>query len=418
MKKKALVSAISIITLIAPLMTLSAYCSEQQGAEKAAEKIIALPPPKLDGVVSLEKALATRRSIRQFSGKEFTMEQIGQLAWAGQGITEKTRGLRTAPSARASYPITLYLVTPSGLYIYLPDKHALQVQAETDLRQRIAGRQSAIPQSGCTVVIASRVRDTAGRYGDRAGKSAVLEAGHIAQNILLEATSLGLGAVPIGGYDPNEVGKTCGLSSDSEPVYLVAVGHPAEPKQAEKPQERTEKMDAKKTKKAILIVASSNFRDEELFETKDALDKAGIETTIASSRAGTLTGMLGGSTNATTLLKDVKADDYDAVIFIGGSGAKEYFNNKQAQSIAKQAAEKKKVLAAICIAPTVLANAGLLQGIKATSFSSEQSSLRNAGAKYTGSDVEQDGLIITGSGPQAASRFGQTIVKALNEQKK
>ena len=99
--------------------------------------------------------------------------------------------------------------------------------------------------------------------------------------------------------------------------------------------------------------------------------------------------------------------------FIGGSGAKEYFNNKYAQGIAKQAAEKKKVLGAICIAPTILANAGVLKGVSATSFPSEESQLRSAGAKYTGSDVERDGLIITGSGPQAATQFGQAIVKAL-----
>ena len=123
--------------------------------------------------------------------------------------------------------------------------------------------------------------------------------------------------------------------------------------------------------------------------------------------------MLGGTAEAVILLNAVLVDDYDAVIFIGGSGAKEYFNDKDAWNIAKQAAEKKKVLGAICIAPTILANAGVLKGVSATSFPSEENQLRRAGAKYKGTDVERDGLIITGSGPQAAVQFGQMIAKTL-----
>ncbi len=394
------------------LLVFSEARSENTTPAQNVQKTIELPAPKLDGHVSLEKALATRRSIRQFTGEKFTTEQIGQLAWAGQGITEKTRGLRTAPSARASYPIKLYLATHSGLYVYLPEKHALQVLAETDVRQKL-GRQSSVAQAGCDIVIASRVRNTTARYGDRADKWALLEAGHIAQNILLEATSMGLGGVPIGGFDTNEVGKLCNLPADMEPVYLVATGYPVEQKASVAEQKKEQKMEEKKAKNAVLIVAGSDFRDEELFETKEQLEKAGIRTTIASSKKGRITGMLGGTAEAAILLNDIKVDDYDSVIFIGGSGAKEYFNNKYAQGIAKQAAEKKKVLGAICIAPTILANAGVLKGVSATSFPSEESQLRSAGAKYTGTDVERDGLIITGSGPQAAVQFGQAIVKAL-----
>jgi SagB-type dehydrogenase family enzyme len=228
-------AALGVIFIALPAISTG---QTESSTTAAKESIIQLPAPKLDGHMSLEKALATRRSIRRFSDQKFTMEQIGQLAWAGHGITEKTRGLRTAPSARASYPIKLYLATPSGLYLYLPEKHALQVLAETDLRQKLAGRQSSIAQSGCTVVIASRVRNTTAKYGDRADKSAVLEAGHIAQNILLEAVSLNLGGVPIGGYDPNEIGKICSLPADMEPVYLVATGYPAEQKTPEAEQKK------------------------------------------------------------------------------------------------------------------------------------------------------------------------------------
>jgi len=162
-----------------------------------------------------------------------------------------------------------------------------------------------------------------------------------------------------------------------------------------------------------LIIARENFRDEELFETKFVLDNAGVETIIASTRTGVIKGMLGGSAEAGILVKDIVVDDYDAIIFVGGSGAKEYFNNGVALDIAREATDKGKVLAAICIAPVVLANAGVLNGVRATSFLSERPRLLKAGAIYTGAPVERDGSVITGSGPRAASLFGEAIADAI-----
>jgi protease I len=410
---------VCIITIAYAVLFISVQpLSAQQKESAAKNSVIQLPAPKLDSPVSLEKALATRRSIRQFTDQPFTMEQVGQLAWAGQGITEKTRGLRTAPSARATFPIKLYLATHTGLYLYIPDKHALEVLAETDVRQKLS-RQPAVTRAGCDIIIVGRVRNTSGRYGNRAEKWVLLEAGHIAQNILLEAVSLGLGAVPVGGFaDPNEVGKICSLPQDQEPLYMVAVGFPQSQRAEQKETEKagSVKMETRKNKKAIFIIAGKNFRDEELFETKKVLEKAGIETNVASSKTGSITGMLGGKAEAKVLLKDVNVDDYDAVVFIGGIGAQEYFNDQTAQGIAKSASDKKKVLAAICIAPSILANAGLLKGHNATSFASEGGNLVSKGANYTNTDVEQDGLIITGNGPSAAEKFGKTIVKALEKQ--
>jgi SagB-type dehydrogenase family enzyme len=226
-EKQKWIALSTVVIVPAVLITLLVFSQGRGEATASAQKTIELPAAKLDGTVSLEKALATRRSIRQFTDEKFTPEQIGQLAWAGQGITEKTRGLRTAPSARASYPIKLYLATHSGLYVYLPEKHALQVITETDVRQTLS-RQGSVTKAGCDFVIAARTRNTSAKYGDRADKWTLLEAGHIAQNILLEATSMGLGGVPIGAFDPNAVGKLCNLPADMEPVYLVATGHPVQ----------------------------------------------------------------------------------------------------------------------------------------------------------------------------------------------
>lgn len=167
-------------------------------------------------------------------------------------------------------------------------------------------------------------------------------------------------------------------------------------------------------KTAVLIAASRDFRDEELFETKRVLDAAGIQTVIASTRTGAIRGMLGNVAEATIPINQLRVDDYDAVIFIGGSGAAvEYFNNPAAINIAREVVVKRKILAAICVAPTILANAGVLNGVRATGFLSERDKLVRAGAIYTGVPVERDGLIITGSGPLAAVPFGQAIADAL-----
>jgi protease I len=109
----------------------------------------------------------------------------------------------------------------------------------------------------------------------------------------------------------------------------------------------------------------------------------------------------------------LKVDDFDAIVFVGGPGAMEYFDSPIALDIARQARQKGKVLAAICISPAVLANAGILKGVRATSFLSERDRLQRAGANYTGAPVERDGLIITGRDPRAAGQFGIAIVDAL-----
>ena len=161
------------------------------------------------------------------------------------------------------------------------------------------------------------------------------------------------------------------------------------------------------------IVGRENFRDEELFETRRVLAAAGVQTFVASTKMGAVRGMLGGVAEATILVNELKVDDYDAVIFIGGAGALEYFENRAAWNIARDAAQKRKIIGAICIAPAILANAGILKGVRVTGFPTERDRLINAGAFYTGVPVERDGFIITGDGPLASVMFGRAIAEAL-----
>ena len=165
--------------------------------------------------------------------------------------------------------------------------------------------------------------------------------------------------------------------------------------------------------KAVFVIAPGNFRDEELFHPKEALESKNISVQIASISKGIFAGKLGAKAEATLSLEDAKAENFDAIIFVGGPGASIYFNNSKAQALARDFYSKGKITSAICIAPSILANAGLLKGKKATCFPSEAQNLKAKGALYTGSPVETDGLIITADGPSSAKAFGKEIAKLL-----
>jgi len=164
-----------------------------------------------------------------------------------------------------------------------------------------------------------------------------------------------------------------------------------------------------------MVIAPSNFRDEEYLQPKELLENAGFEVVTASRKTGEITGMLGAKAFAEKSIDEVNIDDFDAVVFVGGTGASVYFNDEKALEIAKEAYSKGKVTAAICIAPTILANAGVLEGKKATIWEDPAlvDNLKEKGARYTGENVVRDGKVITGKGPFAAREFGEEIIRVL-----
>lgn len=168
-------------------------------------------------------------------------------------------------------------------------------------------------------------------------------------------------------------------------------------------------------KKVVMIIANQNFRDEELQKPKAILEEHGAEVTVASSSLNKARGMLGATADPEVLYDQIKVQDYDAVVFVGGSGATEYWNDPTAHTIAQECLENGKILGAICIAPATLANAGVLTGKKATVWSSEIGQLKAKGVNYTGADVQEDGQIITADGPTSATKFGDALVKALSK---
>ena len=188
-------------------------------------------PPLTAGRVSLDDALRRRRSVRVFAARALSSEHVGQLCWAAQGITEPAAGLRTAPSAGALYPLELYVVLPDGVFRYEPRAHRLRRIDATDQRvvlSRATLGQDAVRLASADLVITAALSRTRAKYGDRAERFAHLEAGHAAQNVLLEATSLGLAAVPIGAFDDGDVRRAIGAPADELPLYVIAIGHPTD----------------------------------------------------------------------------------------------------------------------------------------------------------------------------------------------
>lgn len=170
---------------------------------------------------------------------------------------------------------------------------------------------------------------------------------------------------------------------------------------------------AKPTKKVLMVIAPENFRDEEYREPRRILESKGCSITVASSRPGPSKGMLGMTVTPDTTLDQVKAADYDMLVFIGGYGAEAYYHDRAAHRLASETAAAKKPVAAICVAPTILANAGLLKGRKATVWESQSKALAAGGATYTAAGVEHDGLFITADGPASAVQFGNELARTL-----
>ncbi|MHC4187297.1 MAG: nitroreductase family protein [Planctomycetota bacterium] len=436
--KRLVKITIPFVIILAGLSIVSLAQNNQRSAARQARsrrnrsemvssmRTIQLSEPNLTGSLSLEKVLSKRRSVRQFSPKELTFSQIGQLVWAGQGITDSAGGLRTVPSSGAMYPLTLYIAINDGLFVYNPQNHSLEQILNRDIRNNLAEaalNQRVIADAACDIVIAGSARELMSRFQNESRKYMILEAGHAAQNILLQAVGLKLGSVPIGGFDVNRVRNLCQMGRDMEPLYIISVGHPQTQRQtsdrrqpSERVQRRMEINDATTLRVAILVVPSMNFNETELRETQQALTDAGIMSSIASTRRGNITGVSGGRARSEMLITQINPNQYgDGIIFIGGPGINEYITNPFIGQLVNNTLNQGKVVGAISNAPNILANAGVLNGYRVTALPTEQNFLERSGAKYTGAFVEKDGQIITAINPQAARQFGNAFAESLNQ---
>ncbi|HET6498868.1 MAG TPA: DJ-1/PfpI family protein [Coriobacteriia bacterium] len=166
-------------------------------------------------------------------------------------------------------------------------------------------------------------------------------------------------------------------------------------------------------KSVLMVIAPEGFRDEEYAHPTEVLERRGAHVTTASVRPGMCVGKLGMTVEATLSVTEADALDFDAVIFVGGPGARVYFDDPYAHALARAARVNRRVLAAICIAPSILARAGLLRGWPATAFETQKADLEEHGAIWTGEPVTVSGFVITANGPEAASDFGEAVADAL-----
>lgn len=232
----ARVTAALALAVLAILSSCGDGDPDDAAAEAPSGQITELPQPVVDGDLSLESALAQRRSVRSFAPDPLSLQELGQLLWAAQGITAEWGG-RTAPSAGGLSPIELHVAVSAvrgldpGVYRYRPADHSLEHTVGRDLRDDSVPDvldQESIGAAPASIVVAAVQARTAERYGRRAERYVTLEAGHVAQNVALQAVALGLGSVPVGAFDDDEVAAILRFEPGERPLYILPVGHPAD----------------------------------------------------------------------------------------------------------------------------------------------------------------------------------------------
>jgi SagB-type dehydrogenase family enzyme len=195
-----------------------------------------LPAPMFKGRVSLETTIKNRRTIRSFTSEQLTLEQVSQLLFAAQGITEDQGFKRSVPSAGALYPLDVYAVMGTGgavgikegIYHYEPKEHAVSLLYEGDFRYELARaclQQMWMRSAPLTLVVCAEYARVCSKYGARGTRYAHMEAGHIGQNIFLQAEALGLGAGIVGAFSDEDVLNIMKIPRAHEPLVLLPVGY-------------------------------------------------------------------------------------------------------------------------------------------------------------------------------------------------
>lgn len=187
-----------------------------------------LPEPRTEGPMSVEAAIAERRSVRRYGPANLTVEEIGQLLWSAQGITGKYSNRRAAPSAGGRHPLVFYVCLDDGIWRYYPQGHLLKQHLDRDVREELgqaAWRQDFIGEAPCVFAVSAVYERTMERYDERGRMRYVpMDAGHATENLSLQAVALGLGSVSVGAFDDDAVRQVLALPDDEEPMYLIPVG--------------------------------------------------------------------------------------------------------------------------------------------------------------------------------------------------
>ena len=222
---------ISLFIMFVLVLSISVSCKENSDTKK-----IKLAKPSVKGKTSLEETLKNRRSVRSYTAQDIKPEDIAQLLWSGQGITNK-HCFRTAPSGGALYPLDLYLVAKdikkadikAGVYHYIPQTHSLELIKAGDIRKSLQAAslfQNCVANAPISIVITAEYKRITKKYGKRGMRYAVIEAGCVSQNISLQATAIGLATVLVGAFNDKDVKDALGIKKDHEPLLILPIGYP------------------------------------------------------------------------------------------------------------------------------------------------------------------------------------------------
>lgn len=215
-----------------PVGLLLLFWFKVANADSGGLTTLDLPEPRLKSEQSIEQALLSRRSGRSYADAPLTLAEVSQLLWAAQGVTDR-RGLRTAPSAGALYPLETYVLVgkveglPAGVYRYQPHRHGLVEIAVGDRRTQLAAAalsQSFISEAPVSIVLTAVYARTTAKYGERGIRYVHMEAGHASQNIYLQAAALDLSTVAIGAFSDQKVQKALELPENEQPLYIMPIG--------------------------------------------------------------------------------------------------------------------------------------------------------------------------------------------------
>lgn len=202
---------------------------------------VELPRPETDGAVSVERAIESRASRREFSSDPVDIEDVAQLLWAAQGLTHERDeiSMRAAPSAGATYPLVADLEitrdgcegVDAGLYRYDPDRHALDPRRERSIHETVTSAsldQAVIADAPAVIALSADFDRTTGKYPEHGERYVHMEAGHVAQNVQLVCESQELNSCPVGAFDDGALSDALALSAEFEPLYLVPFGRRSE----------------------------------------------------------------------------------------------------------------------------------------------------------------------------------------------
>lgn len=219
---KRLIGALIVVAAMAvPIAVVGGAAAPAAGPQE-----VTLPAPETQGGMSLNEALSRRRSVRGFDAKALGQQQLGQLLWAAQGITDPATGHRAAPSAMAIYPLTVYVCTADGVFTYEPSGHKLVRVSTEDRRADVTQSPRGGQAAPVSFVFTGDPSKFGSRFPDRAAAFVYLEVGHAAENLALEATALGLATVTQGGIDAAKVSEALNLPEGTMVVYTMPVGYP------------------------------------------------------------------------------------------------------------------------------------------------------------------------------------------------